>query len=65
MAKFEYYSDGEFNRVSKYVPINGINTTFMYAYDGPHDLIKDRECEKIVDQEVARILRERQENGQT
>ena len=52
MTEFEYYSDGEFNRVSKYVPINGINTTFMYAYDGLHDPIKDRKCEKMVDQAI-------------
>ena len=52
MVEFEYYSDGEFNRVSKYVPINGINTTFMYGYEGSHDPIKDRECEKQVDQAI-------------
>ena len=52
MDEFEYYSDGEFNRVSKYVPINGINTNFMYGYLGPHDPIKDIECEEMVNQAI-------------
>jgi len=52
MAEFEYQSNDLRQIASKYVPIDGVNTTFMYGYCGPHDPIQQASCEKQIDQDI-------------
>ena len=55
MNKFkyeEYESTTLRQRILKYVPINDINTTFMYGYTGAHDPVKQAWCEKQIDQDI-------------
>ncbi len=56
---FRYYSEDSRHSIVKYIPINGVNTTFMWEYrDGLRSAKKDHEGEKMIDQEIARMRKE-------
>ena len=61
MDKFAYYSEDSRHSIVKYVPINGVNTTFMWDYEGSRNAKKDRKGEKMIDQEIARMREENYE----